>query len=133
MTNADDHWPATLQRVVAALDFQLSCPEAPTPVMTALPRDGIENLPSLVQTAVYAAIEIDQRVAGGQQGAPVDREARVARKNLIRALAAAHNGGSTAFAVGYDAAYRLQLERVVWTVIADHPRLRIEELAATRV
>ena len=133
MTPADDHWPATLQRVVAALEFKLAGARGFMPAMTLQPRGNLGALPALIQTAVDAAIEIDSWIADERQEAAIDREAIVARKSLARALASEPPGSSQSpFTDGYAAAYRLQLARAVWAAIADHPRRRLEDLASSR-
>jgi hypothetical protein len=133
MTTADDHWPATLQRVVAALEFKVQQPSAVKPVMEIKVRQDIRALPALIQTAVRATIEIDHWIAAERLETPVDREAILARKELARAMASEPPGSAQSpFTTGYDAAYRLRLEQLVWAAIADHPRRRLEELAAAR-
>lgn len=133
MITADDHWPATLQRVIATLDFKVTDGKAIVPVMAVEPRQDIRNLPALIQTAIQATLEIDHWVAEERMEIPVDREAVLSRKNLARALAAEPPGSTQSpFTAGYDAAYRLLLEQLVWSAIADHPRRRLEELASAR-
>ncbi|MFC4441602.1 hypothetical protein [Caulobacter henricii] len=133
MTTADDHWPATLQRVVALLHFKLADPKANPQGLTVEVRQDLTILPALIQTAVKAAIELDQWVAAESKEAPVNREAIVARKQFLRALIAEPPGSTRSpFTMGYDAAYRLRLEKLIWAAIADHPRRRLEELAAAR-
>lgn len=133
MITADDHWPATLQRVIATLDFKVTDGKAVVPVMAVEPRQDVRNLPALIQTAIQATLEIDHWVALERMEVPVDREAVLSRKSLARALAAEPPGSAQSpFTAGYDAAYRLRLEQLVWSAIADHPRRRLEELAAAR-
>jgi hypothetical protein len=133
MITADAHWPATLQRVVATLDFKVTNLQAAVPLIEVEVRQDIHSLPALIQTAVLAAIEIDHWIAMERMEIPVDRESILARKNLARALAAEPPGSTQSpFTAGYEAAYRLRLEKLIWTAIADHPRRRLEELAATR-
>ncbi|MBU4435382.1 MAG: hypothetical protein PSX79_16240 [bacterium] len=133
MITADDHWPATLQRVVAALDFKVPDARAVKPIMEIKVRQDIQNLPALIQTAVRATIEIDHWIALERLEIPVDREAILARKDLARALANEPPGSrQSPFTSGYDAAYRLRLGQLVWVAIADHPRRRLEELASAR-
>jgi len=133
MNPADDHWPATLQRVVAALEFNLAAARGLTPAMTSHPRGNLGALPALIQTAVDAAIEIDSWIADERQEAAIKRGAIVARKALVRALASEPPGSShSPFTDGYAAAYRLELARAVWGAIADHPRRRLEDLASSR-
>ncbi|WP_297514228.1 hypothetical protein [uncultured Caulobacter sp.] len=124
MTTADDHWPATLQRVVATLDFELA-PGAKAETRAKLRLD-VSELPALINLAVHAAIELDKRVAAGDGDPPVDRKAVLVRKDLSRALI---DGVNPMFVTGYAAAYRLELARILWAGIADAPRRRLEELA----
>lgn len=121
MTTADDHWPATLERVVGTLEFE----RAPGGAL-AKPRGDIGQLPALVNLAVYAAIELDKRVAASDPAAPVDRKAILARKDLARAVA---DGLAASFVTGYATAYRLELARILWAGIAEAPRRRLEEMA----
>lgn len=133
MITADDHWPATLQRVVATLDFKVADAKAVKPIMEIQVRQDIHSLPALIQTAVKATLEIDHWIATERMEIPVDREAVLARKQLARAIAAEPPGSiQSPFTAGYDAAYRLRLEQLVWAAIADHPRRRLEELASAR-
>lgn len=133
MITADDHWPATLQRVVATLHFKVADPTAATPSMEIEVRQDIRALPALIQTAVKATIELDHWIAVGRLETPVNREAVMARKQLARALATEPPGSARSpFTTGYEAAYRLRLEQLVWAAIADHPRRRLEELASPR-
>jgi hypothetical protein len=133
MTSADDHWPATLQRVVATLEFKLAGARGLTPTMTVQPRGNLGALPALIQTAITATVEVDEWIGGERQDAAIDREAIVARKSLVRALASEPPGSShSPFTDGYAAAYRLQLARSVWAAISDHPRRRLEDLAGSR-
>lgn len=133
MITADDHWPATLQRVVATLHFKVADPKAVRPVMEIEVRQDIHSLPALIQTAVKATMELDHWIAVERMEIPVDREAVLARKQLARALATQPPGSAQSpFTTGYEAAYRLRLEQLVWAAIADHPRRRLEELASAR-
>jgi hypothetical protein len=133
MITADDHWPATLQRVVATLHFKITDSKAVVPAMKIEVRQDIQALPALIQTAIKATIELDDWVATERMEPPVNREAVLARKQLVRAIAADPPGSDQSpFTAGYDAAYRLRLERLVWAAIADHPRRRLEELASAR-
>jgi len=133
MITADDHWPATLQRVVATLHFKVSDPKAAIPAMEIEVRHDLDALPALIQTAVKATIELDHWIAVGRMDPPVNREAVLARKQLARALATEPPGAARSpFTTGYEAAYRLRLEQLVWAAIADHPRRRLEELASAR-
>lgn len=133
MTTADDHWPATLQRVVATLHFKVADPRAIVPAMQIEVRQDIHSLPTLIQTAVKATIELDSWIAVERMEVPVNREAVLARKQLARAIAADPPGADQSpFTAGYDAAYRLRLEQLMWAAIADHPRRRLEEMASAR-
>ncbi|WP_419255403.1 hypothetical protein ACN2C6_08050 [Caulobacter sp. ErkDOM-YI] len=133
MITADDHWPATLQRVVATLHFKVTDSKTVVPAMQIEVRQDINALPALIQTAVKATIELDSWVAMERMEPPINREAVLARKQLARALAADPPGSAQSpFTAGYDAAYRLRLEQLVWAAIADHPRRRLEELASAR-
>ena len=132
MITADDHWPATLQRVVATLHFKVTDSKAIVPAMQIEVRQDIDALPALIQIAVKATIELDSWVAMERMEIPVDREAVLARKQLARALATQPPGAQSPFTTGYEAAYRLRLEQLVWAAIADHPRRRLEELASAR-
>lgn len=133
MITADDHWPATLQRVVATLHFKVADPKAIVPAMQIEVRQDIHSLPTLIQTAVKATIELDSWIAVERMEVPVNREAVLARKQLARAIAADPPGSAQSpFTAGYDAAYRLRLEQLMWAAIADHPRRRLEEMASAR-
>lgn len=125
MTTADDHWPATLERVTGALDFDIAAGG-----VRAKPRGDISQLPALVNLAVHAAIELDRRVATSDANAPIDRKAILARKDLSRALT---EGAPAMFVTGYATAYRLELARILWTGIADAPRRRLEEMARPQI
>jgi hypothetical protein len=130
MTTADDHWPATLQRVVATLDFELANKDPATPEIRGKTRGDISQLPALVSLAVRAALELDKRVEGSDSQTPVDRKAILARKDLVRAMSAATRDiAQGMFVPGYATAYRMELARILWTGIADAPRRRLEELA----
>ncbi|WP_421737964.1 hypothetical protein [Caulobacter sp.] len=129
MITADDHWPATLQRVVAALQFRVKDPKAVAPVMAIEMRHDVESLPALIQTAMRATIEIDDWVAKERIESPVNREAVITRKTLARALAA---DAQSPLTMGYETAYRVKLEGLMWEAIKDYPRRRLEELAGMR-
>lgn len=129
MITADDHWPATLQRVVAALEFKVKDAKSAAPVMAIETRQDIQSLPALIQTAMRATMEIDDWVAQERIEAPVNRDAVITRKTLARALAADAHSPLT---VGYETAYRLKLEGLIWEAIKDYPRRRLEELAGMR-
>ena len=133
MITADDHWPATLQRVVGTLHFKIADSKSVAPALQIEVRQDIQSLPALIQTAVKATIELDSWVATERMEPPINREAVLARKQLARAIAAdPPSAGQSPFTAGYDAAYRLRLEQLVWAAIADHPRRRLEELASAR-
>jgi hypothetical protein len=134
MTTADDHWPETLRRVVAALDFDLTREKIgtdttkPTFLMCAVAPSDLSSLPALVATAVRAGVEIDRMVAA--PGPAYDAPARSVRRALVTALNSDTAGGSQSpFVTGYKTAYRQELARVMWTAIADAPARRLEELA----
>ena len=130
MTTANDHWPATLQRVVATLDFELANKDPAKPEIRGKTRGDTGQLPALVSLAVKAALELDKRVGSSDSEAPVDREAILARMDLVRALSAAtRDSAQGMFVPGYATAYRMELARILWTGIADAPRRRLEELA----
>lgn len=129
MTTADDHWPATLERVMGALDFNLAPVGGGKAEVQAKIRGDISQMPSLVGLAIRAAIQVDRRVAASDSEAPVDRKAILARKDLSRALT---DGVAAMFVTGYATAYRLELARILWVGIADAPRRRLEDLARPR-
>ncbi|WP_454759679.1 hypothetical protein [Caulobacter segnis] len=129
MTTADDHWPATLERVTGVLDFEATPVAGGKSEVRAKIRGDISQLPALVGLAAQAAVQLDKRVAAADTEAPVDRKAVLARKDLVRSIA---DGVSAMFVTGYAAAYRLELARILWAGIADAPRRRLEELARPR-
>lgn len=129
MTTADDHWPATLERVTGVLDFEATPVAGGKSEVRAKIRGDISHLPALVGLAAQAAVQLDKRVAAADTEAPVDRKAVLARKDLARSIA---DGVSAMFVTGYAAAYRLELARILWAGIADAPRRRLEELARPR-
>nr|WP_295106729.1 hypothetical protein [uncultured Caulobacter sp.] len=129
MTTADDHWPATLERVTGVLDFEAAPLAGGKFEVRAKIRGDISQLPALVGLAARAAVQLDKRVAAADTEAPVDRKAVLARKDLVRAIA---DDVSAMFVTGYAAAYRLELARILWAGIADAPRRRLEELARPR-
>ncbi len=129
MITADDHWPATLQRVVATLEFRVNDPKAPVPVMAIGTRQDIQSLPALIQTALRATMEIDDWVAKERIEIPVNRDAVITRKTLARALA---TDAQSPLTMGYETAYRVKLEGLMWAAIKDYPRRRLEELAGMR-
>jgi hypothetical protein len=117
MTTADDHWPATLERVTSTIDFEIA--PGPKRGVRAITRGDISQLPALVNLAVHAAIELDKRVAVDDRETPVDRKAILARKDMARAML---DDRPASFITGYATAYRIQLARILWTGIADAPR-----------
>lgn len=129
MTTADDHWPATLERVTGVLDFEATPVAGGKSEVRAKIRGDISHLPALVGLAAQAAVQLDKRVAAADTEPPVDRKAVLARKDLVRSIA---DGVSAMFVTGYAAAYRLELARILWAGIADAPRRRLEELARPR-
>lgn len=139
MTTADDHWPETLSRVTAALDFELTDQKIgaettkPSFAMRAIAPSDVSNLPALVATAVYAGLEVDRLIALPGPGA-FDAQARTVRQALVDALNNETPGGHRSpFVTGYKTAYRLELARVIWKAIADAPVRRLEELARARL
>ena len=124
MTTADDHWPATLERVTGTLDFYMAAGGVQAKI-----RGDISQMPALISLAVQAAIQVDKRVAVSDTAPPVDRKAILARKDLARAVT---DGVSAMFVTGYATAYRIELARILWAGIADAPRRRLEELARPR-
>ncbi len=139
MTTADDHWPATLERVTNALDFELTNEQLgakttqPSFLMRAIAPSDISNLPALVATAVHAALEIDRLIALPGPGG-FDPKARSVRQALVDALnkEPPGSGQRSPFVLGYKTAYRLELARVIWKAIADAPARRLQELARAR-
>lgn len=134
MATADDHWPETLQRVVAMLDFELTNEKVganttkPSFLMRTIAPTDLSALPALVATAVHAGLELDRRIAA--PGPAYDSQARSVRQALVTALNAdTAGGGRSAFATGYKTAYRLEVARVLWKAIADAPARRLQELA----
>lgn len=139
MTTADDHWPATLQRVTNALDFELTKEQVgakttqPRYLMQAIAPTDVSSLPALVATAVHAALEIDRQIAlPGAEG--LDSKARSIRQDLVDALNKEAPGAAqrSPFVMGYKTVYRLELARVIWKAIADAPARRLQELARAR-
>lgn len=85
MTTADDHWPATLERVTNALDFELTNQQIgakttqPSFLMRAIAPSDISALPALVATAVHASLEVDRLIALPGPAAMTPRPAACAR------------------------------------------------------
>ncbi|USQ98135.1 hypothetical protein [Caulobacter sp. RL271] len=138
MTTADDHWPETLQRVVAAMEFELTDEKIgadttkPSFMMRVVTHADFAALPALVTTAIHAGFEIDRRIAGA--GRAYDAQARKVRQALAEALnREVVAGGSSPFVTGYATAYRMELARVLWAAISDAPARRLQELARTRL
>jgi hypothetical protein len=131
MSETNDHWKTVLQRGVAALDFRItSLPNAP-PAMAGEPAPRKRALPVMVQNAVAAAAVVDGWVAGGEGEVLIDRPAILARQRLLNAKAAEPPGSTPSpFSTGYAAAYKLELARLLWLAIIDHPSRRLESLAA---
>lgn len=139
MTTADDHWPATLERVTNALDFELTNEQIgakttqPSFLMRAIAPSDTSALPALVATAIHAGIEVDRLIAlpGAES---VDPKARGVRQALADALnkEPPGSGQRSPFVLGYKTAYRLELARVIWKAIADAPARRLQELARAR-
>ncbi len=134
MTTADDHWPETLRRVVAAMEFELTKEKVgtdttrPSFVMKASTSANLANLPALVATAVQAGLNVDLKIA--EPGPAFDAQARNVRQALVEALNREPAGGSRSpFVTGYATAYRVELARVLWGAIADAPARRLQELA----
>lgn len=130
MTTMDDHWPTTLQRVVASLDFEIEEGGRERVEISARVKTDSRQVPALVDLALQAALEVDRRVAASDAEPPIDRKAVLARKDLSRAMT---DGAHSMFLTGYATAYRLELARILWAGIADAPRRRLEELARPRV
>lgn len=134
MTTADDHWPETLQRVVAAMEFELTDEKVgadttkPSFLMRAVSSANLSALPALVATAVHAGLEIDRKIAA--PGPAFDAQARNVRQALADVLNKEAPGGvRSPFVTGYTTAYRIELARVLWAAIADAPARRLHELA----
>ncbi len=139
MTTADDHWPATLERVTNALDFELTKEQVgvkttqPSFLMRAVPPADISGLPALVATAVHAALEIDRAISLPAPSG-LDPKARSVRQDLVDALNKEAPGAAqrSPFVMGYKTVYRLELARVMWKAISDAPARRLQELARAR-
>jgi hypothetical protein len=134
MTTADDHWPETLKRVVASMEFELTDEKIgvdttkPSFLMRTFSTANLANLPALVATAVHAGLEVDRKIAA--TGPAYDAQARNVRQALVEALN--REGPSSArspFVTGYTTAYRIELARVLWGAISDAPARRLQELA----
>ena len=137
MTTADDHWPETLRRAMAAMDFELTDEKVdanttrPRFLMRAVARADFAALPALVATAVHASLETDRRIA--QPGPAYDAQARNVRQALADALNREPLGVRSPFVTGYATAYRIELARVLWAAIAEAPVRRLEDLARARL
>lgn len=139
MANADDHWPETLNRVAAILDFKLTGEKIganttkPSFKMCAFAPSDLSALPALVATAVHAGLEVDRLISLPGPGA-FDAQARKVRQALADALNTEAPGGARSpFVTGYKTAYRVELARVIWKAIADAPVRRLEDLARARL
>lgn len=136
MATADDHWPETLNRVAAILDFELTTEKIganttkPSFKMCAFAPSDLSTLPVMVETAVHAGLEIDRLISLPGPGA-FDAQARKVRQALAEALNKEPPGA--AFVTGYKTAYRVELARVMWKAIADAPVRRLEDLARARL
>lgn len=130
MNAPDDHWSVTLQRGVAGLDFTVTRDAATgAPVMSGHVAD-MTGARALVQLAAHAAVEVDRWAACGAGDVPLPRDLVLTRRDLAAARAAEPAGSATSpFTAGYAAVYRMELARLLWTVIADAPARRLEELA----
>ncbi len=132
MSETNNHWKTVLQRGVSALDFQITSPAGPSPTLTAQPAPQKRALPVMVYNAMAAAAVVDSWVAGGEGEVLIDRPAILARRRLLNAKAAEPPGSTPSpFSTGYAAAYRLELARLLWLAIIDHPSRRLEALAAS--
>lgn len=133
MTTADDHWPETLRRVVAAMEFELTNEKVganttrPSFLMRATSHANLAALPALVATAVHAGLEVDRKIAA--PGPAFDAQARNVRQALAEAMNKEGGGARSPFVTGYTAAYRIELARVLWSAISDAPARRLQELA----
>jgi hypothetical protein len=139
MANADDHWPETLKRVAAILDFELTNEKIganttrPSFRMRAIAPSDLSALPVMVETAVRAGIEVDRLISMPGPGA-FDAQARKVRQALSEALNTEAPGAPRSpFVTGYKTAYRVELARVIWKAIADAPVRRLEDLARARL
>lgn len=137
MTTADDHWPETLKRVVAAMEFELTDEKVgadttkPSFLMRSFANADFSALPALVATAIHAGMEIDRRIAA--PGRSYDVQARKVRQALVEAMNKETAGVRSPFVTGYATAYRIELARVIWAAISDAPARRLQELARTRL
>lgn len=139
MANADDHWPETLNRVAAILDFELTTEKIganttkPSFKMRAFAPSDLSGLPVMVETAVHAGLEVDRLISLPGPGA-FDAQARKVRQALAEALNKEPPGAAgSPFVTGYKTAYRVELARVLWKAIADAPVRRLEDLARARL
>jgi hypothetical protein len=132
MSETNDHWKTVLQRGVAALAFRIINPASASPTLLAEPAPQKRALPVMVYNAMAAAAVVDSWVAGGEGEVLIDRPAVLARQRLLNAKAAEPPGSTPSpFSTGYAAAYRLELARLTWLAIIDHPSRRLEALAAS--
>lgn len=132
MSENNDHWRTVLQRGVTALDFRIVDPTGASPSLIAEPAPQKRALPVMVHNAMAAAAVVDGWVAGGEGEVLIDRPAILARRRLLDAKAAEPPGSAPSpFSTGYGAAYRLELARLLWLAIVDHPSRRLEALAAS--
>jgi hypothetical protein len=138
MANADDHWPETLNRVAAILDFKLTDEKIganttkPSLKMCAFAPADLSTLPALVATAVQAGMEVDRLISLPGPGA-FDAQARKVRQALAESMNNEAPGPARSpFVMGYKTAYRVELARVIWKAIADAPVRRLEDLARAR-
>ena len=134
MTTADDHWPETLQRVVATMEFELTTEKVgadttrPSFLMRTTTTANLAALPALIATAVHAGLEMDRKIAA--PGPAYDAQARNVRQALVEALnREAQSGARSPFVTGYTTAYRIELARILWAAISDAPSRRLQELA----
>jgi hypothetical protein len=132
MRETNDHWKTILQRGVTALDFRITAPASASPTMVGEPAPQKRALPVMVYNAMAAAAVVDGWVAGGEGEVLIDRPAVLARRRLLDARAVEPPGSAPSpFSTGYGAAYRLELARLLWLAIIDHPSRRLEALAAS--
>jgi hypothetical protein len=131
MSQTHDHWKTVLQRGAAALDFRIIDAAGASPALIAEPAPQKRALPVMVYNVMAAAAVVDGWVAGGEGEVLIDRPAILARWRLLDAKAAEPPGSlPSPFSTGYGAAYRLELTRLLWLAIIDHPSRRLEALAA---
>lgn len=132
MSETNDHWKTILQRGANALAFRITSPStAVKPTMIAEPAPQKRAPPVMVFNAMAASAIVDGWVAAGEGEILIDRPAILARQKLAAAKAAEPPGSAESpFSTGYAAAYRLELARLTWLAIIDHPSRRLEALAA---